>query len=462
MAGIGFELQRVLKQGGVTGAFKVAIAGIIIVAGPWLVSILGIFSLSRFAGFALAEGSGLFTAAIVYSYAFSLFLFGGIHYIFTRYVSDLIYIRNNSRAFSALLLSMLFIGGLSVLTGSAGVYFIHTDQISNLLVYRISAVLLFVSVNLIWLVMIFITLLKKYMTIFLVYLLGMGFSFVSVYFLGQEYKLAGAIAGFSIGQVSILIMLLLLIRRYITPGSLIREFRPMMGYFRKYAYLFLAGVLYSAGIWIDKIVLWFVSGSHIEGTYLVLFEEYDITVYFANLTLIPGLVYFMVFSETNFYAALRRFLLKMSTRIYSGIQEEKYRLLKTMRSGLIEQSLFQGVITLGLIILAGGINVSLLGGLSTITTIRLVLGGVFFHLLFLTLLTFLFYLERYKESFITQLSFFSVNFGVTLYSAGLSSPVYGAGYLVAGIVTSFVAAVFLVRGIKRIDRNIFGLLKRDE
>ncbi len=53
MAGIGFELQRVLKQGGMTGVFKVALAGIIIVAGPWLISILGIFSLSRFAGFAL-------------------------------------------------------------------------------------------------------------------------------------------------------------------------------------------------------------------------------------------------------------------------------------------------------------------------------------------------------------------------------------------------------------------------
>ncbi len=462
MAGIGFELQRVLKKGGMTGAFKVAIAGIIIVAGPWLISILGIFSLSRFAGFALEEGSGLFTAAIVYSYAFSLFLFGGLHYIFTRYVSDLIYIRENSRAFATLLLSMLVIGVLSAITGLAGVYYIRTDQISNLLIYRISAVVLFVSVNLIWLVMIFITLLKKYMTIFMVYLIGMGLSFVSVYFLGREYMLAGAMAGFSIGQVSILIMLLILIRRYITPGNPGREFKPLLGYLKKYGYLLGAGVLYSAGIWIDKIVLWFVSGSHVEGSYLLLFEEYDITVYFANLTLIPGLVYFMVFSETNFYVALRRFLVKISTRIYSGIQEEKYRLLKTMRSGLIEQSIFQGVITLGLIILAGSINVTLLGGLSSNTTIRLVLGGVFFHLLFLTLLTFLFYLERYKESFITQIFFFSINFGVTLYFAGTDSPLYGVGYLSAGVVTSGLAVIFLVRGIKRIDRSIFGLLKKDE
>ncbi|MCK5198342.1 MAG: hypothetical protein KAR21_08330, partial [Spirochaetales bacterium] len=183
MAGIGFELQRVLKQGGMTGVFKVALAGIIIVAGPWLISILGIFSLSRFAGFALEEGSGLFTAAIVYSYAFSLSIFGGLHYIFTRYISDLIYVNDESRAFATLLVSMIFIGLLSAIAGAVGVWFIRTDQVPNLFMYRIFAAVLFTAVNLIWLVMIFITLLKKYMTIFLVYIFGMVCSFAAVYVL---------------------------------------------------------------------------------------------------------------------------------------------------------------------------------------------------------------------------------------------------------------------------------------
>ncbi|MCK5673249.1 MAG: exopolysaccharide Pel transporter PelG, partial [Spirochaetales bacterium] len=401
MAGIGFELQRVLKQGGMTGVLKVALAGIIIVAGPWLISILGIFALSRFAGFALVEGGFLFTAAIVYSYAFSLFLFGGLHYIYTRYTSDLIYIKDDSRAFATLILSMIIIGVLSTFVAIAGVYFIKTDQVGNLLMYRIFAAILFVSINLIWLVMIFITLLKKYMTIFLVYILGMVLSFGAVYVLGKEYKLGGAMAGFSIGQVSILVMLLILIRRYIKPGNIFREIKPLGSYFKKYKFLLGAGIFYSAGIWIDKIALWYYSGSNVEGTYLVLFEHYDITVYFANLTLIPGLVYFMVFSETNFYVRLRRFLMKISTRTFTEIQEEKFGLLNTMKNSIREQSLFQGVITLGLIILAGSINKNFLGGLSSLITLRLVLAGVFFHLLFLTLLTFLFYLERYKEAFIT-------------------------------------------------------------
>jgi polysaccharide biosynthesis protein PelG len=462
MAGIGFELQRVLKQGGMTGALKVALAGIIIVAGPWLISILGIFALSRFAGFALKEGGSLFTAAIVYSYAFSLSLFGGLHYIFTRYISDLIYVNDNSRAFATLLLSMIIIGVISALTALIGAYFIKSDSIPNLLMYKIFAGVLYVSVNLIWLVMIFITLLKKYMTIFLVYILGMTFSFGAVYILGKDYKLGGAMAGFSIGQVTILVMLLMLIRHYIKPGKILRELKPLAFYFKKYKFLLWTGILYSAGIWIDKIALWFYAGSSVEGSYLVLFEHYDVTVYFANLTLIPGLVYFMVFSETNFYVRLRRFLMKISTRTFTNIQEEKYSLLHSMQTSIKEQSMFQGIITLGLMILANTINTNFLGGYSSLLTLRLVLSGVFFHLLFLTQLTFLFYLERYKEAFITQICFFSVNLGGTLYFASQSQPVYGAGYLLAGIFTSILTAIYLKNGIRTMDRRIFGLLERTE
>jgi uncharacterized membrane protein len=131
-----------------------------------------------------------------------------------------------------------------------------------------------------------------------------------------------------------------------------------------------------------------------------------------------------------------------------------------MRISIKEQSLFQGVITVGLMIIAGSINTSFLGGLSSLLTLRLVLAGVFFHLLFLTLLTFLFYLERYKEAFITQFCFFSVNFGGTLYFASISVPAYGAGYLISGVLTSVVSGFYLRRAIKTMDRRIFGLLER--
>ena len=458
MAGIGFELQKVLKGGGIGNLFKVALAGIVIVAGPWLISIVGIFFLNRFAGFALTEGAELFMAAIVYSYAFSLSLFGGLHYIFTRYISDLIYIKEEGRAVSTLLLAMILFICLAVLLAAGAVYFIQTDDISNLLLYKISAVILFTVINLIWLVMIFITLLKKYMTIFLVYLSGMAISFFSVYFLGARYKLGGALAGFTIGQSYILLFLLFLIIKAFKPEKSWIELKPLLSYFKNFKFLFLSGVFYSAGIWIDKIALWIIIGTSVQGTYLQLFETYDITVYFANLTIIPGLVYFMIFSETDFYSVLKKFLLTIEKSILTRIREEKYRLIKTMNKSLYEQSFFQGVISIGLIIIAPLINSAFLNNMSDVVTLRIVLVAVFFHIFYLTLLTFLFYIEMYREAFLTTALFFIINLSVTIFFVNIQFPHYGLGYLAASVITSLIAFTFLKYGIKTLDRRVYGKL----
>jgi len=76
MAGIGFELQKVLKQGGIGSFFKVILAGSMVVAGPWILTILGIFFIGKFAESELAQFYKLFTAAIVYSYPFLHIFFG--------------------------------------------------------------------------------------------------------------------------------------------------------------------------------------------------------------------------------------------------------------------------------------------------------------------------------------------------------------------------------------------------
>ena len=432
------------------------LAGIMIVAGPWLISIVGIFLLNRFAGFALTEGSDLFMAAIVYSYAFSLSLFGGLHYIFTRYISDLIYISKEGRAVSTLIMAILIFIILALVMASGFVIFIKADHISNLFLYKVSAVVLFIVINLIWLVMIFITLLKRYMTIFLVYISGMAISFIGVYYLGSLYQLGGALAGFTIGQLFILLFLLFMILSAYKPEKIWVELKPLLSYFKKYKYLFLSGVFYSAGIWVDKIALWVMVGSKVQGTFIQLFETYDITVYFANLTMIPGLVYFTIFSETDFYSILKKFLLTIEKSILTKITEEKYRLIRTMNKSLYEQSFFQGVITIGLIIIAPIISSTFLNNMTDVFTLRIVLIAIFFHLFFLTLLTFLFYIEMYREAFITTFAFFLVNLLVTVYFANIRFPYYGLGYLSASVFSCVLSFLFLKRGIKNLDRRVYG------
>ena len=152
MAGIGFELQRVLRRGGIGSFFKVVLAGSIVVAGPWILTILGIFFIGKYAETSLGALRDVFTGSIVYSYAFSLIIFGGTHYIFTRYVADLIYEEKHREAGSALLSFSLLIGivaGVIAWIASMQITVFSGNQRNF---YRIASVLLFV----IWLSLFFI------------------------------------------------------------------------------------------------------------------------------------------------------------------------------------------------------------------------------------------------------------------------------------------------------------------
>ncbi len=180
MAGIGFELQRVLKKGGIGSCFKVILAGSIVVAGPWILTILGIFFIGRYAETALGAYRNLFTGAIVYCYAFSLIIFGGTHYIFTRYVADLIYMDRNREAGSALVSFSLLVTLLAIIIGLVALRWINLPEDDNGYIYKIAFVTLFVFVNIIWLLMIFISLIKQFMAIFILYLIGMVISFLGV------------------------------------------------------------------------------------------------------------------------------------------------------------------------------------------------------------------------------------------------------------------------------------------
>jgi uncharacterized membrane protein len=48
MAGIGFELRKVITKGGLGSFIKAAFSGVMIVAGPWLLSIVGITLIRQF------------------------------------------------------------------------------------------------------------------------------------------------------------------------------------------------------------------------------------------------------------------------------------------------------------------------------------------------------------------------------------------------------------------------------
>ena len=89
------------------------------VAGPWLLSIAGITLIYKLTDLALAQNAGLFIAAVVYTYAFSL------------------------------VIALLGVGALSAGMGTLGLLLTGPFPVDHPGLYHVSAVGLFVTVNLI-------------------------------------------------------------------------------------------------------------------------------------------------------------------------------------------------------------------------------------------------------------------------------------------------------------------------
>ncbi len=455
MAGIGFELKKVILRGGIVRFLGASLAGTAVVAGPWLLSVLGIFLIQRYAGLAFSESPVLFSAAIVYCYAFSLIIASGFHYIFTRQISDLIYEDKNREAASALASFLLVTLAGSAGIAAAGLAPLRLEGvIARPTLFTVAAGVLFVSINLNWVLMSFISLLKSYTGILLVYLGGSLASFLGVMSLGAPYATGGALLGYALGQVFTTVVLYAMTLARFRPARIsLRQFGVYLG---RYRFLFLAGLLYAWATWADKLVFWFAFGRRVDGSWFRVFDPYDVPIFFAILTLIPGLLYFTIETETSFYPRLREFLRGISSEPWQRIQEKKQAMIRSLSAGLREQSLLQLICSAALILVAPIVGKALFGPSVSIPALRITLAAVFFHSLFLSLMIFLFYFELYGRALLSTFVFFGVNLAASAATAWLgATELLGLSYLIGGAAGCLAAALLLSRSIKRIDRTLF-------
>jgi uncharacterized membrane protein len=450
MAGIGFELRKVMGRGGLGSFLKAALSGTMIVAGPWLLSIISITLIYNFTELGVQANAGLFIAPVVYTYAFSLVIFSAVPFLLTRIIADQMFERRYQDAAATLVVALIGVGVLSAGIGMLGVHLIGPFPVENPVLFSVAAVSLFVTVNVIWLVMLFISILKEYGHILVAFGIGLASSVLLSAILAPELGLAGALSGFSLGHLVIAALLLFLGLRAYRPARLLSQIAAFRKYARDYLPLILAGALYNWGIWVDKVVYWVLQGDAVAGTAFVLNDSYDLAVYFATLSMVPGLVYFIVFAETGVYILLRKLLTALGSRTFGEIQRRKLRLLQGIRRAVVDQSVFQGVVTLSLVLAAPWLVTILTNGVVSQRVLSLTLIAVFLHLLLLTLLNLQFYMELYKPALAAALMFFGVNTGLSF--VFVATP--GLSYLIGAGMGAAVAALLLQRGTTRLDRRI--------
>jgi uncharacterized membrane protein len=454
MAGIGFQLRRTLEPGTFSGIFKAYGYAALISSGPWVLSILSLAMLGLILGAKGVEGEfNLFYVSVTHVYAFSLMLTGPIQLILTRYAADRDYLKEPEKVFPAFLSALaMTVAGAGALGMTVFLFFVPGG-----LVFQLSGAFLFVVTSALWVTAVFLSSLKDYNGILFNFAIGYGTSFFLAWALGRVWGPEYVMLGFAVGQIVLLALFVVAVSRQY--GNLEIKNFEFFSYFRTHYALAMVGFFYNLGVWADKLIFWWFSpiGEQVSG---VLYSAplYDAAVCLSFLTIIPGMTVFLLEMETEYairYQAFMDAVLKQQT--LGVIQRRKKELVIGLREGMKKVIKVQSVVT-GLFILFANDILQVLGlGQVQTGVFELSMLGVFLLVLFLSMLTVLFYLDKAKDAMWCCILFAVSNIAVTFLNISGGTQWYGTGFVFAGGISLLVTGSRVNRHHRLLEYQTFAL-----
>src|SRR6476469_3569538 len=130
MAGIGFELRKILKRDSLLSMLRAYSFAAVISSGPWVLSIVGILIIGVLSYTVVVPQFLIvqFQVSVTYVIACSLILTGAFQLSYTRFTADRLFEKKPDLIltnFHAVALVITFFGGL---LGLASVVFLFPDQ----------------------------------------------------------------------------------------------------------------------------------------------------------------------------------------------------------------------------------------------------------------------------------------------------------------------------------------------
>lgn len=450
MAGIGFKLKKVFTHDTYLDNLRGVLFSASVAGGPIFFSILCLIVLGIFStAFLSGEQTNIFLITVVYVFAFSLISTGLTQLLITRYLSDLIYVKRTAYILPTFASVIVLTVAAQLLIGLPFLFSWNVD-----IFYKITALILFITVGCIWQLMIFLSAVKNYRLVLLAFVSGLSVSIILALVLGKRYQLAGYLHGYTIGQI--VVMFFLLGRVFVEFKSAEKPRFDFLRYLKSMPHLLLIGLFYNTGIWIDKIIFWFSREGQQINSFLHAFNDYDSATFFAYLTVVPAYTYFLVKVETDFYGNFRGFYQAiLSKEPLHTIREEKLNIGKSMRESLFGLVKLQGMVTLVCLLfskqVAGAFHMPIMGTL----ILDKALIAVFLQMLLLTILIFMLYFDMKIEIVAVTALFLFANIGLTWLSLNFGYVYFGYGYLLSCLLSLGLGYVFLNNHLNDLEYHTF-------
>jgi len=453
MAGIGFELRKLLKDRTYANIVEAYGYAGILGSGPWIISIIGIIGINFLKYPENISPSSIvqFQVSITYIIALSLIFSSIAQHGFTRYVADVLFDKRADKImpnFNGMLLLMTLCAGV---LGAALVGFLLPNEA---FAYKVLCGSTFVVLCDIWFVANLLSGLKTYKTLCFIFFAGYATAIIVGYSFSL-YGLSGLMVGFFCGQFVILLGLNFSLYGSYSSDRLI-EF-DFLKPNKMFLSLVFASLFYNLGIWADKFIFWYMptTGHEIIGR-MNCSPIYDVPIFLAFITIVPGMAIFLFYMETDFsdyydkyYAAVRE------GATLEQIISYRYSLVASAKNGIYSVVKIQAVVVF-LIFALGEYIVSWLN-ISSYYLYLLNINVISASLLviFLSLLNIAFYLDKRAWALILSALFFAGNCLFTFVTLHLGVFYFGYGFMASLMVVCVVGASLLNHAFDQLEYEAF-------
>ncbi|MFK7994633.1 MAG: exopolysaccharide Pel transporter PelG [Granulosicoccus sp.] len=452
MAGIGFELRKYLEDDSFSGTVKAYGFAGLISAGPWVLSIVGVMLIGIVA---LMHDVGTqeirqFTTSVTWIMGASLVLTGLLQLVFTRFVADRLYENRlqliNANLFGALTITTAVSGAISLL--------LALTLFNESFAYEILLASNFIALANVWIVVIFVAGMKRFKLILYAFAIAYT-STVLLSFLLIPFGLDGLLTGLLLGHVLLLFLML---------AAVIPEYPVILSVrfdFLKRSLIFpgliAVGFFYNAGIWVDKLIFWLApaTSSEVIGP-LSNSTIYDLPIFLAYLSIIPGMSVFLLRIETDFVQAYDGFFAAVKGNAgLTEIESLGNQMVQSVREGIFQIIRIQGATILILYLMGSTITAWLGISAQYVQLYYINLFGVGAQVLMLAVLNVLFYLDKRSEALFITATLLLSNSLLTWISLELGPRYYGYGFGVSMTLTAVVSLVILSRELENLEYQTF-------
>jgi uncharacterized membrane protein len=456
MAGIGFELRKLLKKQTYSGLLQAyAFAGIIS-SGPWVLSIIGIMLIGLFSmGVVFPKVAvAQFQVTVTYMFLISLILTGLVQLSFTRFVADRVYAKDEASIlpnFNGLILLAI---SVSLLLGLPCVALFFPEQT---VLYRLLFVMGLGVMSAIWIATVFLTGMKHYRAIVLIFFLGYTATLVLALIFRYMIGMEGLLLGFVLGHYLLLMgMVWLIYRTYRSDRFIAFDIWKPGAMFTS---LMAAGFLFNLGAWVDKLMFWYYpsTGQAVIGP-LHSSVIYDFPIFLSYLSVIPGMAIFLVRIETDFV----EFYIKFYDAVREGatldyIERMRNHMVYHVQRGLFDIAKIQAMAVLITFALGGSLLEWL--GISTLYLPLLYVDvvGAALQVVLLGILNILFYLDQRRAVLVLTATLPVSNIVFTAITLQLGAPWFGYGFALAMLLTVLVGLWILHRKLDVLEYQTFML-----